>query len=243
MEYTHKPMFHDCEQQTELWHEIKLGKISGSTRIQKAICGLAVGKNGEPTKTSIKTRENLINVIANELITGEKSDEDSRCFETIHMARGNRCEEDARLIYSFINCVDVRECGFIERDYISGVSVDGLVGDDGILETKCPDAPKFLSLLKEFHKNGKIEVENDYYIQMQMGLYISQRQWCDYINYNERYSHIDDGVIIQRVERDENVIEKIHNALEYYKMRIDIDLKFIDSLVGNKTTEKIEFEG
>lgn len=95
------------------------------------------------------------------------------------MLRGMRDEVDARIIYSE-KYAPVTECGFITNDqwgFTLGYSPDGLVGDDGLIEVKS--------------RKQKIQIEtilsNDVpaadMIQVQTGLLVSGRVWCDYISY------------------------------------------------------------
>lgn len=72
-----------------------------------------------------------------------------------------------------------------------GASPDGLIGDDGIIEIKCPFAARFLtpedaiatniSNLQSLYKNGKDEKmkrSHIYYYQIQGQLHITQREYC-----------------------------------------------------------------
>jgi len=57
------------------------------------------------------------------------------------MERGSLLEDDARAEYEFVNDVTVDRVGFCTTDDgLIGCSPDGLVGEDGLLELKCPKA-------------------------------------------------------------------------------------------------------
>jgi len=100
------------------------------------------------------------------------------------MFRGHEDEIDARIKYAE-NYSPVEECGFITNDrwgFTIGYSPDGLVGDDGLIETKSR-AHKFqFETIVEDVRVGKIP--SDFVIQCQTGLLVSERKWLDFISYS-----------------------------------------------------------
>lgn len=106
---------------------------------------------------------------------------------------GKKCEDIARKsIESALN-INIKHCGlFIDSEVpFLGASPDGLIGDDGIVEIKCPFAARFLtpedaiatnvSNLQSLYKNGKDEKmkrTHVYYYQIQGQLHVTQRQYC-----------------------------------------------------------------
>ncbi|MGC4151531.1 MAG: YqaJ viral recombinase family protein [Propionicimonas sp.] len=100
-------------------------------------------------------------------------------FVTADMMRGTMDEPLARDLYSR-TYAPVTEVGFIVRDdwgFEIGYSPDGLVGDDGLIEVKSRRS-----------KNHVLTIVDDEIpvmamAQMQCGLLVSGRQWCDYISY------------------------------------------------------------
>lgn len=86
-----------------------------------------------------------------------------------------------------------------EYDFISG-EPDGLVGDDGIIEIKCPNSTNHLKNLQ----NG---FQKDYYkYQIQGYLWLLDRQWCDFISFDPRYPR-ELQISIHHVERDQSIID------------------------------------
>jgi len=95
------------------------------------------------------------------------------------MLRGQQDEIEARMLYAK-HYAPVDEVGFITDDrwgFTLGYSPDGLVGDDGLIEVK--------SRRQKFQAETIIGgvVPDDYRIQIQTGLLVSGRKWCDFISY------------------------------------------------------------
>ena len=103
------------------------------------------------------------------------------------MMRGSDDEPIARDAYARHMDVDVTVPGFMVRefggraqgdpDYMIGYSPDGLVGDDGLIEIKSRAPKKHLATILA----GVAPAEN--MAQMQAGLLVSGRAWCDYVSF------------------------------------------------------------
>ena len=120
------------------------------------------------------------------------------------MEWGTEMEPNARHAYTKATGRDVQEVGFIMPDHHDdyGGSPDGLIGEDGILETKCP-APETLIA---YHASGTLP--SQYKPQIQGLLMISGRPWCDFFVFHPGLSPF-----LLRVERDEKYIEKMAEGL------------------------------
>lgn len=93
------------------------------------------------------------------------------------MERGNEMEREARAWYEFETDREVEQVGLLLRDDRKvGCSPDGLVGEDGGLEIKCPSAAVHVGYLLE-------GFSEQYYCQIQGGLWITGRKWWDAISY------------------------------------------------------------
>lgn len=95
------------------------------------------------------------------------------------MLRGLNEEVDARILYSEKYAM-VTECGLVTNDalgFMIGFSPDGLVGDDGLIECK--------SRKQKYQAQTIIEgvVPNDFMLQIQTGLLVTERKWCDFVSY------------------------------------------------------------
>jgi hypothetical protein len=103
-------------------------------------------------------------------------------YMTNDMFRGVMAEAPARAKYSeHHGGIEVVECGFmvLEQDgYSIGYSPDGLVGGDGLLEIKSPRQKTHVLTVVDG------EVPAAHMAQIQTGLLVSGRSWCDFISYS-----------------------------------------------------------
>lgn len=104
-------------------------------------------------------------------------------FYNHHMARGHRDEEIARDLYS-AEFAPVDQVGFVTRQFATelgicslGYSPDGLVGDHGLIEIKSRQQKYQLKTITEN------EVPEEYMMQIQTGLLVTGRAWCDFISF------------------------------------------------------------
>lgn len=125
--------------------------------------------------TTSETALGLIMTLAAERITGFVEP----TFTSADMERGNLSEPVARDIYSE-NYEPAHELGFmlLETDRFKlGYSPDGLVGDEGLIEVKAPRQKKHLATILAD------TVPLEHMAQIQTGLFVSGRQWLDFISY------------------------------------------------------------
>lgn len=130
---------------------------------------------------------------------------------------GHDHESEARALYREITGNDVSECGFIQWDgskYFGG-SPDGIVGDDGIIEIKCPfkTANHARYLLLNSPKE-LLKLKPGYYGQIQGNLLATGRKWCDFVSYDPRCINPSLRIKILRVERDEEYITMAKDAIQ-----------------------------
>lgn len=187
----------NAAQENEDWLAQRAGKFTAS-RADKLMAKL---KDGRPAAS----RGELLATLAVERLTGA-------CVPTYQnaaMARGIELEAEARDAYSFHVGIAVDEAGFVPTDGLpnTGCSPDGLIGDDGMLEIKCPANPeKHIDALRR----GAHAVE--YRWQLQHQLMVTGRAWVDAVSYDNRFP---DGLqlAIKRVERDEAAIAELREAI------------------------------
>lgn len=178
-------------QGTPEWHELRRGKVTAS-RIADV---MAKTKSGYSA-----SRANYMAELAAEILTGTKQEG----FSNAAMQWGTEHEEDARNAYAFYTGNTVTEVAFIPHPFIdqSGASPDGLVGDDGLVEIKCPNSATHLETLKSE------KIARKYLLQMQWQMACTGRNWCDFVSYDPRWPE-SMAVFIKRVERDGDLIEEI----------------------------------
>lgn len=177
---------HGFEQHSPEWYEIRRGKFTCST-----LADLFMDK-----KT--KGYNEAINKVVFERLTGDIPES----FVNDYMRRGSELEPFAREKYAVETFNNVEQVGFIEYSDWFGYSPDGLVGEMGLIEIKCP---KFSTLI-DFALNKKIPKEYRY--QMQGGLLASEREWCDFIMFHPKMK-----ILITKVHRDEETIKAIEQVL------------------------------
>ena len=176
----------DHEQGTEAWHLARLGKPSASG-FSKLITS-----TGKPSASA----QGYISQLISERIMGAPQE----TFQNEHMARGTALEPEARETYEFITGNTVDEVGFILGDTEEyGCSPDGLIGEDGGLEIKCPAPHTHVSYLRSPDR-----MPNKYWQQVQGCLWVTGRSWWDFFSYHPDMPHL-----LVRVERDEAYIEML----------------------------------
>ena len=178
------------EQGSPEWLASRLGRPSASN------FGRLVTGSGKPSSSA----ESYINEMIAERLTGR-----SKPFYTNeHMERGNALEPEAREAYEFITDFEVVETGFILHDSEEfGCSPDGLVAEQGGLEIKCPSDSVHVSYLRA----GK--VPSKYYQQVQGCLWITGREWWDFMSYHPEMPHL-----LVRAHRNEKYIEAMAEQVE-----------------------------
>lgn len=158
----------DLVQGSEEWHDQRRGLITASV----------VGKLITPTLkvADNDTSRGIIATLVAERITGYTEPS----FMNDDMARGVMHEPLARDKYAEVNGVDVEQVGFLVRDdwgYRIGASPDGLVGDNGGLEVKCPRAKTHIRTIIAD------QVPSHYMAQVQACLLVSGREWWDFVSF------------------------------------------------------------
>lgn len=181
----------DIEQGSQEWLQLRLG--------------IATASNFKKIITSTGAESKSLKDYAFELASDSLLIEPEASFQSEAMTRGNELEEEARSYYSFVNDIKVDQVTFIKKDEI-GYSPDGLISDNGLIEIKCP--------LKKNHLKYLIDnkLPSEYKPQVQGGLYISEREYCDFISYHPLFKD-DKKMFVIRVYRDEEYIKKLSELL------------------------------
>ena len=102
-------------------------------------------------------------------------------------------------------------------DSVFGYSSDGLVDDDGLVEIKCPASCQKIGSIWSDPANATAE----YIDQIQGGLWITGRKWCDFIMYCPWLESVGKELFIQRVDRDDNYIEALEQDLLAFNALIE----------------------
>lgn len=174
----------DIEQGSDLWLALRLGKVTAS-RMKDVL------SKGRGTAQS-KTAETYMMELLCERLTGDAKP----FFENDAMQWGTATEPQARAMYELMSGNTVNEVAFVEHNEFIGISPDGLIGDDGLLEIKCP------ATITQVRRALTDNYSKDYYTQIQCQLWVTERQWCDFLSFDPRLD-IDASYLLQRVERDD----------------------------------------
>lgn len=104
------------------------------------------------------------------------------------MKHGIYWEARAREAYEAKQGEFVTECGFVTHADIPyfGASPDGLVGDDGLVEIKCPTITTHVKYLMA------PAMPTDYIPQMLAQLAVTRRKWCDFVSFYPGVSDTED---------------------------------------------------
>lgn len=183
---------HTVDQKSEAWHKLRLGRFGSTDANTVSVAG-----------AGLKT---LCYQKASEIMIGRIPE----TYTNADMERGIAFEPTARIAYKIQQGVEVQEVGYVTLDEWVGASPDGVVEDEGLIEIKCPNDYKFVKFLHEKKAKGIKAIEKAHYLQMQHQIYVMDRKWCDYVIFNDNIDRIE----ITRVERDDEVIQKIVTGLE-----------------------------
>ena len=202
----------NAPQRTEAWHTARLGKVTAS-RVADVIAKTKSGYGA--------SRANLMADLICERLTGQPAS----TFTNAHMEWGTEQEPHARADYSARAGELVEEVGFIDHPRIanSGASPDGLVGDDGLVEFKCPATATHLDTLLAG------DVPSKYIPQMQGQMACTGRKWCDFCSYDPRLpEHL--RMFVKRVERDDDYIKVLEGEVTVFLAELEEKLSKLQEL-------------
>lgn len=179
---------HEMEQRSPEWYAVRAGKLTASS-------AQAIATGGKGLETLIY--ETLAEKYA---LNSEPS------YMSLDMMRGVELEDSARNLYEILHDT-VRQVGFVEMDEHVGCSPDGLVGEGGGIEIKCPNNTKFFRMMV----NGEDEIEKQYLWQCQMTLLVTGRRWWDLCFYNPAFEQ---SLLVYRQEKNIEMQEKLLLGIE-----------------------------
>ena len=194
-----------CEQGTPEWHAARAGVITAS----KFRDALTTYKGSDkPQACSV----DYAHAVAVERISGAPIGDGYLGWQ---MKRGQDEEPFGREDYEVDHGVLVQEAGVCLTDCGTfGYSTDGLVGDDGLIEIKSLVAPVKLVAL---WKTGDL---SEWMHQIQGGLWITGRKWCDFICWAPQLRAVDKHLYVKRVYRDEKFINAMELGLLEFNARV-----------------------
>lgn len=202
----------DCIQGSDAWLAARLGSL-GASCLHEIV---ALTKSGFSA-----SRANRMATMVVERLTGSSQD----AYQTPAMLYGTETEPEARAAYAFLQNVDVAQVGLVRHPSIdrSHASPDGLVGNNGLLEIKCPQPAAHLALLL-----GK-PIPDKYIVQMLWQMTCCGRDWCDFASYCPAFPH-DMRLFVHRVGRDAERIAELESAVRVFLGEIDETVAKLTSL-------------
>ena len=192
----------NVEQRSPEWFEARLG-VPTSSNFSKIIT-----MTGKPSTQS----KNYMYKLAGEKVS--KVIEDS--YQNSAMLRGIELEDEARQMYQIVSGNAVEEVGFCitEGDMICGASPDGLMGDDGLIEIKCPAVHTHVGYLMDN------KLPSEYFQQVQGQLLVTGRKYCDFVSYFPGIKPL-----IIKVERDEDFLKLLKVELTMFCGKLNMTIK------------------
>lgn len=188
----------DVVQGSAEWHKFRIG-IPTASNFDKIIT-----TKGEPSKQAQKYMYQL----AGERVSGIREE----AYQNGNMERGIQMEKEAIEFYELVTGTKVEACGigFCDEMKLFAASPDGLVGEDGCIEIKCPIMSTHVGYLLE----NKLPM--DYFQQVQGQLLVTGRKWVDFISYYPALKPL-----IVRVERNHVFIESLRSELQKFCSELD----------------------
>lgn len=201
-------------QGSQEWHQMRCGRVTAS-RVADIIARTKTGWGAG--------RANY----AAELIAERLTNCSAPSFSNAAMQWGTDQEPYARAAYAAKQGVEVAEIAFVIHPEIpmAGASPDGLIGDLGMVELKCPQTATHLDTLQSQTVPGK------YVTQMMWQMACTGRQWCDFASFDPRLPpHLQ--LFVKRVERDTSTILGLESEVTAFIAEIDATLADLATLYG-----------
>jgi len=207
------------EQGTEGWFADRLGKVTAS-RLADVLA---------KTKTSYSaSRNNYMTQLVLETVTQTRAES----YTNFSMAWGTEQEPFARAAYEAKTGQMVEEVGFLPHPTISlaGASPDGLVGDDGMVEIKCPSTSTALECWLTQSQGGN-PVDSKYFAQMQWQMRCADRSWCDYVVFDPRMP-AKAQLFVTRVMRDDAWLTVAEEEVTKFLAEMQTKVETLKSIIG-----------
>lgn len=160
------------EQRSSEWFAARLGNVTAS-RVKDV---MASGRGGAPSAT----RKNYMMELLCERLTGQQGGTD--LSRNAAVQRGVELEPFACMAYEADKGVMVIETGLVMHPTIAGfgASPDGLVGDKGLIEIKCPNTATHIATMQA----GRHDPQYEW--QMLAQIACTDRDWVDFVSYDDR---------------------------------------------------------
>lgn len=193
----------DDLQRTEEWFRDRLGRVTASNFAK------LITATGKPSTSA--------DGYINELIAQRLTQQIPESYTNAHIERGIELEPKALSWFEFETDLEVIESGFIKHpDLEAGCSPDGLIGEDGGLEIKCPAPNTHVGYLRD----GKLP--SKYVQQVQGSMWVTGRSHWWFLSY-----HPEMPQLLVKVERDNDYIELLAEQVEKACNKIESEVNKI----------------
>ena len=194
------------EQGSDAWKALRAGKVTAS-RVADVLSKI---KSGESAG-----RKNYRMDLVAERLTGKPADS----FTNSAMQWGTEQEPFARIAYETHKGLFVEQVPFVDHPTIEwfGCSPDGLVGEDGLLEIKCPNTTTHLEYLQDGKPPSK------YIPQMMAQMACTGRKWCDFASFDPRLPE-DLQLFVVRLNWDDAYIQEMEAEVKQFLNEVDATL-------------------
>ena len=191
------------EQRSDGWFAARCGKVTAS-RVADVVARTKTGYGA--------SRANYMAELLIERLTGKPVEK----FQSAAMEWGTKVEEEARSQFEGATGSLVLETGFVPHPAIvnTGASPDGLIGDDGLVEIKCPNSATHLDTLM----GGGLPEK--YHTQIMWQMACTGRKWCDFVSFDPRMPE-KLQLFIHRVERDDAKIQMLETEVRKFLAELD----------------------
>lgn len=204
------PKLIQAEQRSPEWFAARLGRATGS-RFGDVMAKTRTGYSA--------SRKNYAAELVIERLTGKQAD----VFVSTAMQWGTDNEPVARLQYMLATGNEVEETGFWQHDSLeAGASPDGFVGKEGLLEIKCPNSATHIETL------WKKKLPHQYQAQIQGQMWVTGRQWCDFVTFDPRLPDNAQMLVI-RVARDDIYIAELEEEIKVFLEEVADQVEFIEN--------------
>jgi putative phage-type endonuclease len=203
-------------QGTPEWFAQRLGKVTAS-RVADVI---AKTKSGYST-----SRANYLAQLVAERLTGRVAES----FSNAAMQHGTETEPLARMAYEAETGLMVTEVAMIDHPTIpmTGASPDGFVGDQGLVEIKCPNTATHIDTLLSDKTQSK------YIPQMQWQMACTGKKWCDFVSFDPRLPE-DMQLFVARVDRDDAYIAELEAEIKTFLSEVETTVQRLIDLKRSK---------
>ncbi|MBD3778489.1 MAG: YqaJ viral recombinase family protein [Micrococcales bacterium] len=213
-------VYNDLVQGSDEWLAARRGIVTAS------VVGQLITPSTIKPANNDKSRA-LTTLLVAERITGWTDP----VYVSDDMMRGTLDEPIARAIYAE-HYAPVDQVGFMVREedgWRLGYSPDGLVGDDGLIEIKSRRAKTQLTTIL------RDEVPAENMAQIQAGLLVSGRKWCDYVSFCGGMP-----LYVRRVHRDQRWFDAIEDAVTAFETTAaEMVDRYTTAITGRPATERI----